>query len=85
MVAGNTGMSEHASFGWVLLVVGLVLAGIGLVWILAPSLPWLGRLPGDIRVERENVRFYFPVVTCLLLSVVLTLVAWLVRWLRGGP
>jgi hypothetical protein len=76
-------MTDHAGFGWVLLVLGLVIAGVGLVWILVPSIPWLGRLPGDIRIERENVRFYFPLMTCLLLSVALTLVAWLVRWLRG--
>jgi hypothetical protein len=66
-----------------LLVLGLVIAGVGLVWILAPSIPWLGRLPGDIRIERENFRFYFPLVTCLLLSLVLSLVVWLVRLLRG--
>ena len=67
-------MSGFASFGWVLLVLGLVLAGVGLVWILPPSIPWLGRLPGDIRIERESFRFYFPLVTCLLLSLVLSLV-----------
>jgi DNA-binding NtrC family response regulator len=49
-----------------LLVVGLVIAGIGLIWIVAPSLPWLGHLPGDLRIERANVRSYFPVVTCLI-------------------
>jgi Protein of unknown function (DUF2905) len=76
-------MSGQASFGWVLLVLGLVIAGVGLVWILAPSIPWLGRLPGDIRIERENFRFYFPLVTCLLLSLVLSLVVWLVRLFRG--
>ncbi len=76
-------MSGHAGFGWVLLALGLAITGIGLVWILAPSIPWLGRLPGDIRIERGNFRFYFPLVTCLLLSAALTLVAWLVRWLRG--
>ena len=76
-------MSGHAGFGWTLLVLGLVIAGFGLVWILAPSLPWLGGLPGDIRIERENFRFYFPLVTCLLLSLVLSLVVWLVRLLRG--
>jgi Protein of unknown function (DUF2905) len=67
----------------VLLVLGLVIAGVGLVWILAPSIPWLGRLPGDIRIERENFHFYFPLVTCLLLSLVLSLVVWLVRVFRG--
>jgi Protein of unknown function (DUF2905) len=53
-------MSGHAGFGWVLLVLGLVITGVGLVWILAPSIPWPGRLPGDIRIERESFRFYFP-------------------------
>jgi hypothetical protein len=76
-------MSDHAGFGWVLLVLGLVIAGVGLVWILAPSIPWLGRLPGDIRTERENFRFYFPLVTCLLLSLLLSLVLWLVRRFRA--
>jgi hypothetical protein len=76
-------MTDHAGFGWILLVLGLGIAGVGLVWILAPSIPWLGRLPGDIRIERENFRFYFPLVTCLLLSVVLSLVVWLIRLFRG--
>ena len=76
-------MSGHAGFGWMLLVLGLVIAGVGLVWILAPSIPWLGRLPGDIRIERESFRFYFPLVTCLLLSLALSLVVWLIRLRRG--
>jgi hypothetical protein len=76
-------MSGFASFGWVLLVLGLVLAGVGLVWILAPSIPWLGRLPGDIRIERENFRFYFPLARCLLLSLLLSLVVWVIRLFRG--
>ena len=76
-------MNEHAPFGWLLLVLGLVLAGIGLVWILLPSVPWLGRLPGDIRIEGPNYRFYFPLTTSLLVSLLLTLIVWLVRWLRG--
>ena len=76
-------MTDHSGFGWMLLVLGLVSAGIGLIWILAPSIPWLGRLPGDIRIERDNFRFYFPLVTCLLLSLVLSLVVWLIRLFRG--
>jgi len=76
-------MSDHASFGWTLLVLGLVIAGVGLVWILAPSIPWLGRLPGDIRIERESFRFYFPLVTCLLLSLIVSLVVWAIRLFRG--
>ena len=66
-----------------LLILGLCIAGTGLVWILAPSIPWLGRLTGDIRIERENVRFYFPLMTCLMLSLALTLILWVVRLVRG--
>ena len=79
-------MNDHASFGWTLLIFGLVIVGIGLVWVLAPSIPWLGRLPGDIRIEKENFRFYFPLTTCLLLSALLSLASlalWVIRSLRG--
>ena len=69
MVDGNRG------FGWMLVIVGLVLAGLGLIWVLAPNLPRLGRLPGDIVIERGNSRFYFPIVTCIVVS----LVTWLIR------
>jgi hypothetical protein len=78
-------MNEHAGFGWMLLVIGLVLAGVGLVWLLVPAVPWLGRLPGDIRIERDNFRFYFPLTTCLLLSALLSLALWLFRSVRGNP
>lgn len=62
-----------------LLVVGLLIALVGLfLWKLAGRTP-LGRLPGDIFVQRQNVTFYFPVVTCLLVSLVLTLLLWLWR------
>jgi H+/Cl- antiporter ClcA len=65
--------------GWVLIVVGVLIAVIGLVWLLASSVPWLGKLPGDIVIERENFRFYFPVTTCVLLSLLLTGIMWVVR------
>lgn len=65
--------------GWLLILLGLILAGIGVVWLVAPSIPWPGRLPGDIVIERENFRFYFPIATCILISVLLTLILWLVR------
>jgi hypothetical protein len=62
-----------------LVIIGLVVAGIGLIWGLAPGLPTLGRLPGDIVIERGNSRFYFPIVTCVVISIVLSLVTWLIR------
>jgi hypothetical protein len=59
--------------GRVLIVAGLALAGIGLLIVLAPSLPFLGRLPGDIRIERENLRVFIPLGTMLLISLILTI------------
>jgi hypothetical protein len=59
--------------GKALVVLGLALALLGAVLWLGGRIPWLGRLPGDIRVEREHFKFYFPLATCLLISVLLTL------------
>lgn len=61
-----------------LITLGVVLLVLGLVW------PWLqkmglGRLPGDIAVERDNFRFYFPITTSIIVSLVLTLLFWLFR------
>jgi hypothetical protein len=77
------GMNDHAGIGWILLALGLVTAGVGLVWILAPSIPWLDCLPGDIGIERENFRFYFSLVTCLLMSLLLSLIFSMIRLLRS--
>ena len=65
--------------GWILVLVGIVIATIGLVWMFAPSIPWLGRLPGDVVFERGSSRFYFPVMTCILVSLLLNWVMWLIR------
>ncbi len=66
-------MTDFSSLGRLLLVVGLVLAAVGVVIIVAGRLPFLGRLPGDIVIERDNWRFSFPIVTSILLSLLLTL------------
>lgn len=65
---------------WTFIVIGVVIVGIGLVWLLVPSISWLGKLPGDIRIESENTRIYIPITTCILLSLLLTGVTWLVRY-----
>jgi hypothetical protein len=65
--------------GWGLILIGGLLAAAGLIWMVSPGIPWLGRLPGDIVVERDNFRFYFPVATCVVLSLLLTGILWLVR------
>ena len=56
-----------------LIVVGLLLVVFGIVVSLAPRFPWLGRLPGDVWIERKNFTFAFPLATSLILSVLLTI------------
>jgi Protein of unknown function (DUF2905) len=60
-----------------LIVLGVLLVLLGLAWPYLAQLG-LGRLPGDIVIARDNFRFYFPIVTCLVISVVLSLVLWLI-------
>ncbi|WP_337869336.1 DUF2905 domain-containing protein [Meiothermus sp.] len=70
--------------GRLLLALGLVLVVLGLVWLYAPGLlAWFGRLPGDIRIEREGFRFYFPITSMLLVSLAVSLLLNLIlRWFR---
>ena len=69
-------MSDIGKF---LIALGLVIALVGAVLTLAPRVPWLGRLPGDIRIERGHSGFYFPIVTCIILSILLSIVISLFR------
>ena len=62
-----------------LVLAGVAIALIGLVLWKTGGLGPLGRLPGDISISRGNSSFYFPIVTCLLISAVLTLLSWLLR------
>ena len=64
--------------GRVLIVAGVVIAVVGVVLLFVGRVPWLGRLPGDIHIERGNWSFHFPLATSLLLSVLLTLVFYLI-------
>lgn len=67
------------SLGKSLIIIGLIIALIGVVLTLAGRIPWLGRLPGDIYVKRENFTFYFPLATSIIISVILSLILWLFR------
>jgi len=62
-----------------LIGVGVILVIVGAVVLLAPKIPWLGKLPGDISFKRGNFSFYFPLGTCILISIILTLIFWLFR------
>ena len=79
----NVQMDPARELGKWLLLSGAVLAIVGALLLVGSRLPLrLGRLPGDIAIEGRRGSFYFPIVTCLLLSVVMTLVFWLIGWLR---
>jgi H+/Cl- antiporter ClcA len=56
----------------------IILVGI-IIYFFHDKLNWIGRLPGDIRIEKENFRFYFPIVTMILFSLLGTLIIWLIR------
>jgi len=60
--------------GRFLIVLGAAAVLIGVLLVLAPRIPWLGRLPGDVLIRRGTFTFYFPLVTCLVVSVILTLI-----------
>ncbi len=80
------GMETMREVGKMMVIGGATLVAIGALLWLDPrprGLPWrLGRLPGDIAYQGKHGSFYFPVVTCILLSVALTVVLWLVQWLK---
>lgn len=64
----------------ILIIAGLLLVAMGLVvWLAQGHLSWLGRLPGDIRMERPGMKFYFPITTMILASVLLTVLLWIIR------
>lgn len=72
-------MPDLTSMGRILIVIGLVIAGVGLVMLFAGKIPLLGKLPGDFFFRGKNFSFYFPLATSILISVVLTLILWLIN------
>lgn len=65
--------------GKLLVVVGVIIAIVGVLMWTGVGRGWIGRLPGDINYSRDNFSFHFPLVTCLLFSIILTVVLWLLR------
>ena len=66
-------LSALRELGKYVVVIGVIITLVGLVMWSGFAPKWLGRLPGDIRIEREHSAFYFPIVTCIILSIVLSL------------
>jgi DUF2905 family protein len=76
-------MDPSRELGRLLLIAGIVIVGAGALLFFGAKLPFrLGRLPGDISYQGRNGSFYFPIVTCLLVSAALTLVFWVVSYFR---
>jgi H+/Cl- antiporter ClcA len=66
--------------GKYIIIIGIIVIIAGLIlYFFGNRLSWLGHLPGDIRVEKENFRFYFPITTMMLLSLLLSLILWIIR------
>jgi hypothetical protein len=73
-------LSDEATvndLGRTLIVLGIVVVIVGVLLTVAGRVPWLGRLPGDIHIQRENWSFYFPLGTSIAISLLLTLLFWL--------
>ncbi|MFA6216603.1 MAG: DUF2905 domain-containing protein [Candidatus Omnitrophota bacterium] len=65
--------------GKTLIVFGIILVGLGLLLTFFNKIPFLGKLPGDILVQKKNVTFYFPLATSIVVSVILSLLFWLIN------
>jgi len=63
--------------GKLLLFLGLLFIVIGAIFMFSGKIPWLGKLPGDIIIRRKNFTFYFPLATSIIISIILTLIFWL--------
>ena len=70
-------------FGKVLIFIGGILIFLGLIFSFAGKIPYLGRLPGDVYIKKENFTFYFPITTCILISIILSVIFYLIsRFLK---
>jgi len=66
-------MGPWSAIGKLLILLGILLAGAGVLILLAGKVPGIGRLPGDIFIQKKNFTFYFPLTTSIILSIILTL------------
>ena len=72
------------NMGKFIIIIGLILVLVGIIIQFADKIPWIGRLPGDILIKKENFTFYFPWVTSIILSIVISLIIYLIRKFGGS-
>jgi len=65
-------------FGKILILFGILLVILGIIFSFLGKIPYLGKLPGDIYIKKENFTFYFPLATCILISIILSLIFYLI-------
>ena len=70
-------MGGFFDFGKTLIIIGLVIAIVGVLLVMGGKIPWIGRLPGDFTIKGEKFTFYFPLATSIAVSLLLTLLLWL--------
>jgi ribose/xylose/arabinose/galactoside ABC-type transport system permease subunit len=76
---GDSKVFDFTNIGKLLIVIGLLIAGIGVALLFSGKIPWIGRLPGDFLFQGKNSSFYFPLTTCILISIVLSLIMWFIN------
>ena len=67
-------MFDFSGFGKILIIIGMVIAGIGVLILLGGKIPWIGRLPGDFYYKGKNFTFYFPLATSIIISIIITII-----------
>jgi hypothetical protein len=68
-----------AGLGRSLIIFGLIIIVFGIIITFAGKIPWLGGIPGDIQIKKDNFTFYFPLATCILVSVIVSFFLWLLK------
>jgi Protein of unknown function (DUF2905) len=69
-----------APFGKILVVLGFIIVGVGILFMYSDKIPFFGRLPGDISIKKENFQVYVPITTSIIISVVLSLIIWVISF-----
>lgn len=69
-------MQGFQPLGKILIIIGLFIIILGILFLFVGRIPWIGRLPGDIVIERKNINIYIPITTSIIISILLTIIFW---------
>jgi len=69
-----------APFSKILVIVGFIIVGVGILFMYSDKIPFVGRLPGDISIKKENFQLYVPITTSIIISIVLSLIIWVISF-----